>query len=164
MLRKTLAAAAILLAAFHAWLLFDQVWDGRLTDPAVMARWVMAGGVAWFLTHQWRRGAPLFWGRKAVAVWLLGALLHGPAVAERLGAPSGVALPEVVATLTQVTLGVTVITAIVLLLGFLVPRRRRGFDVVVCTRSDHAVLGALSSDAYLLFVPRPPPVASAVPT
>lgn len=158
MVRRTLAVSAILLGVFHAWLLAGQAWDGRLGDPAVLARWVIAGGLAWALIHVRRQGGSLFWGRKSVAVWLLATLLHGPAVAERLGTPGGPALPEVVASLTQVTLSATVLVAITLLLGLLVRRQRRSLDAGVCLRFEHALLGALSPNAHLPFVPRPPPV------
>ena len=46
-------------------------------------------------------GTSIFRGRKAVAIWVLAALLHGPAVARRIDRLGEPALPEFVVTLTQ---------------------------------------------------------------
>jgi hypothetical protein len=155
MFRKTLAAAAVLLAVFHGWLLIGQVWDGQLAELAVFARWLVAGGLVWGLYALGRQGAPMFFGRKAVAIWLLAALLHGPAVAERLSAPG---LPEVVATIAKVTLGAAALVGVMLVTGLLAARRRPRPRFVSRTSSARGRIGALSPDTCFCFAPRPPPV------
>jgi len=158
MIRRALTAAGVLLVLFHGWLLADQAWAGALADLALVARWVIAGGLLLALCGLRRQGGSMFWGRKAIALWLLAALLHGPAVAQRLGAASDPAGPNVVATLVQVTLGTT-LAAGVLFLGLLAVGRRRLTSPATTIRSDHAFLGALVPGTYVLFSPRPPPVA-----
>jgi hypothetical protein len=158
MFRKALAVAAVLLAAFHGWLFAGQLWNGQLADLAVLLRWLVAGGLVWGLYGLRRQGAPMFFGRKAVALWLLAALLHGPAVAERVGAPGIPALPEVVATIAKVALGAAALVGLILLTGLAVATRRKRPVVASRTRSSHALQGALSPGTYFLFAPRPPPV------
>jgi hypothetical protein len=75
-------AAVAVLVLFHGWLFLSQVAGGELTDPGVALRWIVAGGLVTALSGLWRRGESLA-GRRAVAVWVLAALLHGPALAER---------------------------------------------------------------------------------
>jgi hypothetical protein len=159
MLRKALTAAGALLVVFHGWLLVGQAWDGHLTDVAVLGRWIVAGGLVWGLWGLRRRHAPIFFGRQAVAIWLLAALLHGPAVAERIDPSDTPALPEVAATLTQVAFGAATVVGLVLLAGLLTASRRTRAPRISRARSTHALLGALLPGAHLSFSPRPPPVA-----
>jgi hypothetical protein len=159
MFRKALAAAGALLALFHGWLLVGQAWDGQLADPGVLFRWFIAGALVWSLLALRRQGAPVFFGRRAVAIWLLAALLHGPAVAERIGAPGIPALPEVAATLAQVALGATTIVGLALLAGLLAAPRRLCSPLVTLAHRHRPLPGALSPGTYLSFSPRPPPVA-----
>jgi len=158
MFRKALAAAAILLAVFHGWLLIGQMWEGQLAELSLLARWLVAGGLVWGLYALRRQGAPMLFGRKAVAIWLLAALLHGPAVADRFGTPGVPALPEAVAALAKAALGAAALVGLILVAGLLPARRRPRPPVLTRTRCDHALLGALSPDTCFLFAPRPPPV------
>lgn len=158
MVRKTLIGAGLALVLFHAWLLVSQLWDGQLADLALLSRWVVAGGLSWALVHLRRRGHSILVGRRAIAVWLLAALLHGPAVAERLGVLSAPAVPEVVATLSQVALGVLVAGAL-FLAGLLPAVGRPALSLLNAPGCGRARIGALPPDAYLCFAPRPPPVA-----
>jgi len=109
-------AAGVTLALFHGWLLVDQLVDGRLAEPALLLRWVFAACLTGGLVALFRGGAPLLWGRKAIALWLLAAMLHGPAttvLATRLGdlalTPSSSALLQSAADL--VGLGLLLLTA-----------------------------------------------------
>ncbi len=68
------AAAALLL--FHVALFWMHLTQGRLMEPAVALRWGLALlllGVLWLLR---RVGVPLLWGRRALVLWVLVALLH----------------------------------------------------------------------------------------
>lgn len=101
MLRRLLAAAGALLALFHVWLFAGQILDGRLDDPALLLRWGAAAGLAAGLLSLRRRGLSMLRGRPAATIWLLAALLHGPALAARVDDGSPFGLPEV-ATLSQI--------------------------------------------------------------
>src|SRR5262245_57167657 len=114
MLRRLSGALGALVVAFHVWLLAGQAWSGELWDAGLLARWILTAGVIAALLVLRRRGASVLWGRRAVAVWLFAALLHAPAVAERVGLdPQG--LPEAAVALTQVTVGAIALVAIVLI-------------------------------------------------
>jgi hypothetical protein len=86
------------LVGFHGWLLATQIADGRLTEPGLALRWLVAAALAAGLAALYRSRASHL-SRKGIAIWVLAALLHGPAVAAATADPSGVlALPEAVAT------------------------------------------------------------------
>lgn len=114
MVRKVLTATGALLAGFHVWLFVSQLGDGRLADVSLLARWGVAAGLGVALWYLRRQNVSLFWGRKAVAVWLLAAVLHGPALTDRLAAVDSLASAEVAATLLQVTAGAAWLTLLTL--------------------------------------------------
>ena len=95
MLRKTLTLTGALLVAFHIWLFGSQVWDGQLLDLTLVTRWAIAAGLLAALFHLHRRGISVIRSRQAIAVRLLTATLHRPALSRdlHLTAP---AMPEVV--------------------------------------------------------------------
>ena len=157
MVRRVLTLAAALLAVFHLWLFAGQMWAGELVDLALVSRWVIAAGLAGALPHLRRRGVSLIRGRQPVAVWLLAALLHGPALARDVDvvAPS---MPEVVATIAQTVTGLSVAGTLVLLLLAL----RRGGPGVPALRALSILdarwsAHALRPPSFLPFAPRPPP-------
>ena len=104
-----------------------------------------------------RRGLSLVRGRHAVAVWLLAAMLHGPAVAR---AADGVApsMPEVVATLAQAMNGIAVAGTVLLIL-FALRFGRAGVTALKALSSLDApsVASTLPAHSFLPFAPRPPP-------
>jgi hypothetical protein len=158
MVRKALATAGLLLVLFHGWLFVGQVWTGELADLTVVARWLISGGLVWGLYQLKRQHAPIFFGRKAVALWVLAALLHGPALAERIAAPGDPAIHEIVATVAQIVTGAAAVVGLVLFTGLLSSTRRRTPTVFTAIRSDHAIEGALAPGTCFRFAPRPPPV------
>ena len=85
MFRRTLVALGGLLALFHGWLLGSQLWSGQLAEPGLVLRWAVAAGLVAALVALRRSGGSMFWGRKAICIWLLAALLHAPAMARRAG-------------------------------------------------------------------------------
>ena len=101
MLRRCALAAGALLAAFHVWLLAAQVWSGYAAQPDVLLRWLVAGALVAGLVSIGRRGQPVVFGRPAVAVWLLAALLHGPALANDLDGFATPSMPEAAVSLAQ---------------------------------------------------------------
>ena len=158
MVRKALATAGLLLVLFHGWLFVGQVWTGELADLTLVARWLVSGGLVWGLYQLKRQDAPIFFGRKAVALWVLAALLHGPALAERIAAPGDPAIHEIVATVAQIVTGAAAVVGLVLFTGLLSSTRRRTPTVSTAIRSDHAIEGALAPGTCFRFAPRPPPV------
>src|SRR5215210_7229024 len=79
-IRAAISAGVAGLAIFHLYLLASQIADGEVADPGVALRWLIAVGVFGVFAALQRRGAALF-GRRAMALWVLAALLHGPALA-----------------------------------------------------------------------------------
>lgn len=154
MWRRTLTVLGALLVLFHAWLLGGQLWDGQLADPGLLLRWSLAAGLLASLVGLRRRGASLMGGRKAVAIWLLAALLHAPAVG-----PSGLdspALPEAVATVLEFAVA-SVIVGLGLVLLAAIARgplaRPRAAGRLAAAR----IPGAGHRRRTLPVAPRPPP-------
>lgn len=102
MFRRVLRAAGALLLLFHVWLFGSHAWTGALVDTDRLLRWLAAAGLAALLIGLRRRGGSMLVGRRSVVIWLLAALLHGPAVVDRFSATDIPALPAVTLTLTQV--------------------------------------------------------------
>lgn len=157
MVRKSLSLAAALLAAFHIWIFAGQVWGGEFVDLSLVSRWIIAAGLIAALASLHRRGLSLVRGRHAVAVWLLAAILHGPALARGAdgAAPS---MPEVVATLAQAMNGIAVAGTVLLIL-FARRLRRVGVPALkALSRLDApSFAGALQTHSFRQFAPRPPP-------
>jgi hypothetical protein len=156
MVRRTVAAIGALLLLFHGWLFVGQIWNGEM-DVRLVAEWSAAAALLWALYSLRRRGHSMFRGRRAVAIWVLAALLHGPAIADRAGTPA-VPVPDVVAALVQITVGATLTVGLLLFLA-LASRPRstpgpRGGRVLARLGA-----GAFAADARFRYAPRPPPVA-----
>jgi hypothetical protein len=101
-LRRGVALLGGVLVLFHVWLLGRQIWEGQLAEPGLLLRWLIAAGLVAALVHLARRGQPLLWGRRATAVWLLAAVLHGPAIAGELADHTRAGLPEAVTALVEI--------------------------------------------------------------
>jgi hypothetical protein len=155
MLRKALTIAGALLVAFHVWLFARDAWAGELLDLGLLARWAVAAGLTWALIALRREGAPLVRSRRAVAVWVLAALLHGPALAGPLGVADLPVAPVVAASLVPAALTLSGLLLFLALAGAF--RDRHPVLVRLRSRSGHACLGALTPGSYLPFAQRPPP-------
>lgn len=157
MIRRATLAIAALLGGFHVWLLFQQAWTGQLSDPAAIARWMLAAALVGGLGALRRRGVPVLFGRQAVAMWVLAALLHGPALVNDHDGFATPAMPEAVVTVVQAAASIATLGAALLFLfrhtvwalgagaGLLAAPDRR----LVPSRAPHRQLG---------FLPRPPPL------
>lgn len=158
MFRKLLLAAVAVLVGFHVWLFASQAWAGELADFGLLIRWGISGGLIWALAELHRQGESVVWGRKAVAVWLLAASLHGPAVAERVGAADLRSVQDVAVTVVQISIAGVVLGALLLLAALAAVRRRPALRVA---RADTrpVVSALLLSGSSLLVAPRPPPLA-----
>jgi hypothetical protein len=73
--RLRLGAVALLLV-FHAALFWSHLVDGRLFEPAVALRWGVGFLLLGLLAALRRVGVPVLYGRRALVVWVLVALLH----------------------------------------------------------------------------------------
>lgn len=156
MFRRSLLLVGAALAAFHVWLFAGQVWSGALTDPGLIVRWLVAAGLVGGLVVLKRQGESLVWGRKAVALWVLAALLHGPALATRIESPGSVPIAEIVVTLTQTVAGLAGLVGLALFLAGLATHRRPAF-VAPGRPVGYGSLPALHLSAGCRFAPRPPP-------
>ena len=159
MIRRALLTAGALLALFHVWLFAGQAWNGHLGDPALLLRWLFAGGLVAALVGLRRQGTSIFRGRKAVAIWVLAALLHGPAVARRIDRLGEPALPEFVVTLTQLAAASSLVLTLAWAFGRMSRRR-----IVAPTPVQIPVAlpraGLSFARAFVRFTPRPPPIAA----
>lgn len=156
MVRRLLYAVGAALTAFHVWLFAGQVWSGALTDPSLAFRWVLAIGLVAGLLLIRRQGASLVWGRKAIAMWVLAALLHGPALASRAGEAGPTPVPEVVVSLTQALVGLVGLVGLVLLGAW--RRVRPATATRVSSPLVPAFTPALTTSAGPCLAPRPPPL------
>ena len=156
MLRRSALAAGGLLAAFHVWLLANQMWTGHLAQPDVLLRWLVAAALVGGLAMLGRRGHAVVFGRQAVAVWLLAALLHGPALANDLDGFATSSLPEAAATLAQSLLGPVLGLALIALATFGVAGVVRRTAAVMPGSALAARRRAAATG--LRFLPRPPPL------
>lgn len=95
--------AVLLLLGFHAVLFWSNIADGRLFEPAVALRWSIGGLLLALLVGLRRIGVPVLWGRRALVVWVLVALLH-----------VGAALPVIDGAITTSTPQDTALTLVVL--------------------------------------------------
>jgi len=156
MIRRLITALWAALACFHVYLLVCQAVDGRLLDGGVLLRWCLAFGLsAGFLGLRRTGAAP--WGPRALAPWLLAALLHGPAVLDRTGVqmpavPQAVALAAGTAAALGVSLGV-------LALGLARLRRWTARPSAWVPLVAHGDLAPLSRWAGPVRAARPPPLA-----
>ncbi len=156
MFRRFIAGAAGLLALFHVWLLGSQLWDGRLAEPSLVLRWMIAAGLVGALIVLRRTGAPIWWGRKAVSIWLLAALLHGPTMAAGTGRFESPALPEAVTAVVQIAaasvmmgLGLAVLAALAAHVFAAQRSHLRALPVLIYALGDRPTVPHVA--------PRPPP-------
>ena len=96
-LARLVPASGRTLLAFHGWLFAAQAAEGRLEDPWLVFRWLAALGLVAALASVRHAGGSI-WNRQGLAVWVLAALLHGPAMATDFGKSINLAPPETVAT------------------------------------------------------------------
>jgi len=155
MIRRSLTIAGIALAVFHVWLFAGQVWSGAIGDAGLLVRWLVAAGLIAGLVLLRRQGESMVLGRKAVVMWVLAALLHGPALATRMHADVP-PMPEVIVTLAQTVATLGGLIGLGWCLAGLSVRRRHVF-VVIGRAADGPSLPACPADAGVVFAPRPPP-------
>lgn len=158
LIRRTLGLLGGALAAFHGWLFVAQAAAGRLEDPWLIFRWIAAASLIAALARVRRSGEPVY-GRKSIAIWVLAALLHGPAVAGNTDI-SLVALPETVATSVLQLLASAAFAAGVWKLASLLRSRHRVAIRFATFIPAFAAAAQLRPAITPQFSPRPPPLRS----
>lgn len=149
-----LGGAALLL--FHGWLFASQMASGRLSEPGLALRWLIAVALAAGLVGLYRSGESL-WSRKGTAIWVLAAVLHGPAIAASSVDPSvALALPEAVATVVVQIVATSGSLALGLwILGWLLAAANRRAAVRLAPAASP--VRPLTDPNRRPFSPRPPP-------
>jgi hypothetical protein len=160
MLRRAAVLLGSLLVLFHVWLFLDRLWQGQLADIGAVLRWAVAGGLTAALWTLHRRGVPLVRGRKAIAIWVLAALLHAPAVWGEHPADHTPALVEVVTTVAQLIGSVAIGFGLILLAVVL--RRQASLRLTRARAVARPRLRPHASGGSLHVASRPPPVLPSV--
>ena len=155
MFRRTVVGLGALLGGFHLWLLGNQAWSGQLSEPDVVLRWIAALALGVGLVALKRRGASLV-GRQAVAMWVLAAMLHGPALGNDHDGFATPALPEAVATVAQALAAVSA-AGLALLALFALTAWSAPVAAGLALTSTPAHAGAPSTLRTSGLLPRPPP-------
>jgi hypothetical protein len=152
--RASLAVAGAALIGFHGWLFAAQFAAGRLEDPWLIFRWIAAAAlIAAFVAV--RRGGASIWSRKSVAIWVLAALLHGPAIVQ--SDFNSFALPESVATTVLQLISSAALGISLWMLAGLLVARRRSTQVRYAMVPVVVSAGGLAPGTRRHFSPRPPP-------
>ena len=154
LLGRTLGLLGGALAAFHGWIFVGQAAAGRLEDHWLILRWLASGALIVVLVALRRGGEPVL-GRKSIAIWVLAALLHGPAGAAN--EISSIALPESVVTSVLQLVSSAAFAASVWLLARVLRSRTRsiGFYSFLAAFSW---AGRTTPAVAPQFAPRPPPL------
>ena len=158
MRRRLTAALGALVILYHAWLFVDSARAGHLAEPWLLLRWLAACGLAAGLSGLYRSSGSLVRGKRAVALWVLAALLHAPAVADRAERVGLVALPETAASALELMAECAVAAfAVFLLTGTRRPQRARqsGWELA----RSHGPQAACSNGFECACSARPPPLA-----
>ncbi len=156
--RTTVVVAGATLVAFHGWLFAAQMAEGRLDDPWLVVRWVVAAALVSALAAI-RRGGRSLWSRQGIAVWVLAALLHGPAVASDFsGSINSLALPETVVTsVLQQMVSISALATTLWMLAGLLARRDRHARLYCGLVAASSLAGIFGDGFSPQHSSRPPP-------
>ena len=157
--RAAAIAAGAVLVAFHGWVFAGQIADGRLADPWLVFRWIAAAGLVAALAAVRARGGSI-WDRQGIAIWVLAAILHGPAVvANSRDAFDSLALPETAVTsVLRLVVSAAAGLGLWLLAALFAGRRRQvshAFDLPLAFAAPGILAGGFSPP----YSSRPPPLA-----
>ena len=146
------------LVGSHVWLLASQWQAGRLSEPGLLLRWAAAIGMALAIQSLYRSGVHAF-SRQSVVIWLLAALLHGPAVASRIGDVADLSpLPEAAITaVLQVAAAAGALSLTLLALAGFIGRRRFTAPKAWTVLSIVDTFTSLSDGFSAVVSARPPP-------
>ena len=154
-IRAAMVVAGASLVAFHGWLFTVQAAAGKFEDPSTVVRWALAAALIAALAAI-RRSGDSVWSRRGIAVWVLAALLHGPAVATDSTDANLLAPPEAAVSLLQLVSVTALAITLWMLAGVLARRGQR-------LRLDAGLVAAVSSPGCFSagvsprYFSRPPP-------
>ena len=156
--RTSALVSGAVLVAFHGWLFASQIVAGRLEDPWLVFRWTVAAGLVAALAAIRRHGASM-WSRQGIAVWVLAALLHGPAVATDFSdSINSLALPETVATsVLKQLVSVSALAITLWMLAGLLARRARHARIHAGVAAASSLTGIFAAGFSPQYSSRPPP-------
>jgi len=156
--RITAVLSGTALAAFHGVVFAGQAAEGRLEDPWLVVRWLVAAGLVAALAGI-RHADGSIWNRKGLAVWVLAALLHGPAVTADFGIASlDRSLPETVATsILEALVSVSALAITMWLLAGLLGLRDRHARLYVSVATPASLFGLFGDGFSPQYASRPPP-------
>lgn len=155
-LRAVAQMAVTLLVAFHAWLLWTHVVGGKALEPQTAGRWIIAALVLVGFRALQRRGLPVFWGQRAIVLWLLVVVIHchagwsGEPFALQAGIPESISLLAQLAAPAASVLGLLLLGVFALLLARWASASR--FD-----EWPDRLAGLPASGYGFASFPRPPP-------
>jgi hypothetical protein len=154
-MRAVLRTAAAALVAFHVWLLWTHLFAGKVLEPRTAVRWIVATVVLVGFRALQRRGLPVFWGKRAVVLWLLVMLIHCHAVwgGEPLTVELGV--PETISVLAQCAPASSVLG--LFFLGLVAALLTRWSAAEQRFTWPVTIAGLPASGYVFAFSPRPPP-------
>ena len=144
------------LGAFHLWLLAGRAWTGQV-EYAELGRWALALGLIGALVALRRHGGSLFGDRRATAIWVLVALLHGPVLAERAGLAAQ-ALAETPVVAVQIVCAAAGLGLALALAARGHADRASGHMARIVSAWPHPSR-TLNAHVGVGFLPRPPPAA-----
>ena len=156
LIRQTLGLVVAALATFHGWLFIGQAGAGRLEDPWLLVRWIAAAFLIVALVSVCRSGRSVC-GRTSIAIWVLAAVLHGPAVAGHTDI-SLVALPQTVAMSVLQLLSSAALVAGLWTLASLLRARPRVAVQFSTFLPAYSAAGQLAAGITPQLSPRPPPL------
>jgi len=123
-------------------------------------RWLLATALVAAIVAI-RRGGRSVWSRQGIAVWVLAALLHGPAVASDFtSAINPLAPPEAVATSLLQLLSASVLAAALWMLAGLLARRDRHARLYAGLAFASSFAGVFGDGFSPQCASRPPPQSS----
>ena len=158
-LRGVSLVAGAALVAFHGWLFAGQIADGSLVDPWLVFRWIAAAGLVAALAAIRVRGGS-FWSRQGIAIWVLAAVLHGPAVVTNSSvALDALALPETAVTAVLQLVMSAAAGVGLWLLAALFARRTRQAAPLFGPALAFSAAGILADGFSPPYASRPPPLA-----
>lgn len=155
---RTLAVASgAALAVFHGCVFVVQAAEGRLEDPWLLVQWLLAAGLVAALAAI-RREHGGFWNRRALAVWVLAALLHGPSVTTDFFHPiRPLALSETATSILESLVSVSAFAATLWMLAGLLGLRAPHARLCVRVLAAGSLDGIFSSGFSPQYYSRPPP-------
>ena len=155
--RTAAAVSGATLFAFHGCLFAAQAAQGRLEDPWLALRWLIAAAVVAVLAAIRHAGGSI-WNRQGLAVWVVAALLHGPAVTTDFGNSINLAPPETVATaFLESLVAVSALAVTVWMLAGLIGLRDRHARLYVSAVTPRRVGVTLGDGFSPAYSSRPPP-------